>query len=79
MEHPTEEALRRFLLVETSRQENRKIVRHFLARCPPCAAAVMKMRKGPPVEPVAYDEVLNRFMARLRELAGGSTPRRVSG
>jgi hypothetical protein len=91
--HPTDEDLLRFLLGATSRQENRQIVRHLLTRCPSCAATLQTMKPEPPVDPGAYDEALERFAARLREMAGaegggrlggsptsgGATPRRSSG
>jgi hypothetical protein len=73
MEHPPEDTLLRFLLTATTRQENRQIVRHLLARCPSCAAALRRMWKQPPADPPlaqdAYDAALDRFAARLRELA----------
>jgi hypothetical protein len=67
MDHPAREALCRFLQGTASREENRTIVRHLLARCPRCAVA---LNSGKP-EPAAYDEALSRSAARLRELAAG--------
>ncbi len=46
MEHPSQDALLRFVLGAASRQENRLIVRHLLARCPACAAAVRECWPG---------------------------------
>jgi hypothetical protein len=82
MEHPAEDVVFRFLLGASSRQENRQIVRHLLARCPSCAKALRKalrkMRPEPPADPRAYDETLDRFAARLPKLAGYATPPRAT-
>src|SRR5262245_59470503 len=66
MEHPADDVLLRFLLGAASRQENRAVVTHLLARCPRCAAALRQM-KLPPVDPAAYDEALDRFAAEFRK------------
>lgn len=69
MEHPGDDALLRFLLGKTSRDENRQIVRHLLTRCPVCAAALEKMWKEPPGQPISpakYDPALDRFEVQLR-------------
>ncbi len=93
MEHPADDVLLRFLLGATDRQENRQVVRHLLARCPRCAAALRRMRKeptlDPPLSPDAYDAALDRAAARLRAredgrrhvsaASGNVTPRRGSG
>jgi len=70
MEHPTQETLQKFLLGQTTRTENRTIVRHLLARCPPCAAILETLWKipGPPIPPEAYDPALDRFEQELRKL-----------
>lgn len=73
MEHPAEDVLLRFFLGTTSRQENRQIVKHLLARCPVCAAALRSVKPGP-VDPSAYDEALDRFAVKLRELARETNP-----
>jgi hypothetical protein len=65
MEHPTRADLLRFLLGTTSRQENRLIVRHLLANCPACTAALSQMWKEP-IAPTAYDQALDRFQEQLR-------------
>ena len=69
MEHPTEDVLLRFILGGTSRQENRQVVRHLLSRCPHCAAALRTLSRqpplGPPPDPTAYQEALDRFAAKL--------------
>jgi hypothetical protein len=74
MEHPEDDVLFRFLQGAASRQENRLIVRHLLSRCPRCAKRLRTMRPEPPLEPGAYDPALDRFAARLRELAGNPKP-----
>ena len=76
MEHPAEDVLRRFFLVAASREENRQVVRHLLARCPACAAALKRLRLEPmpPVAPGAYDGALARLMERAQELTGGTKP-----
>ncbi len=61
MEHPAEDALLRFLVGASSRQENRQIVRHLLSRCPTCAQALRRLRPDPPVDPGAYDQALDRL------------------
>jgi hypothetical protein len=83
-EHPSDEALLRFVLGATSRLENRTIVRHLLARCPACAAVLKRVKPEPPGKPADYDEALHRLAAWLRELAGASgdghlAPSRISG
>ena len=35
-----EDVLRRFAAGTASREENRRVVRHLLARCEPCGAAI---------------------------------------
>jgi hypothetical protein len=42
-----------------------------MARCPSCAAALRTVKPGPPVDPSAYDEALDRFAARLGAGGGG--------
>ncbi len=79
MEHPAADVLLRFFLGTASRQENRQIVRHLLSRCPACAAALKEMKPEPPGDPGAYDEALDRFAARLRELAGAERNGRPGG
>ena len=69
MEHPTRDDLLRFLQGTTSRQENRLIVRHLLATCPACTAALQQMWKEPPnnpITPAVYDQALDRFQEQLR-------------
>jgi anti-sigma factor RsiW len=70
MEHPTQDALQRFLLGRTTRTENRSIVRHLLARCPACATTLQKIWKEPPISPAAYEQALDRFEEQLRNLTG---------
>ena len=78
MEHPPEEVLLRFVLGATSGEENHQVVRHLLARCPSCAAALRKMLAEPPLDPPlapeAYDAALDRVAARLRKLTSPQTP-----
>ena len=75
MEHPAREALSRFLWGTASREENRSIVRHLLARCGRCAAVLNAGKPAPPVESAAYDEALSRCVAWARELAGAGEGR----
>lgn len=72
MEHPTEEALCRFLFAVTTPQENHQIVKHLLTRCPSCAEALRKLQEPPP--PGAYDRALDRFAAELRYWVRHGTP-----
>ena len=78
MEHPPEHVLLRFTLGATSRQENRQVVRHLLARCPACAAALRKMwtepPADPPIPPDAYDQALDRVEEQLRKLLRPELP-----
>jgi len=78
MENPTEDVLLRFVLGATDRQENRQVVRHLLARCPTCAAALRSIRREPPLcpppDPGAYDQAFDRVAAMLLELAGPAKP-----
>lgn len=73
MDHPAEDVLLRFLLGAASRQENRQIVRHLLARCPSCAAALRRMKPDgpiePPVDPAEYDQALDRITKCPRPVA----------
>lgn len=75
MEHPPEHVLLRFTLGATSRQENRQLVRHLLARCP---AALRKMwtepPAAPPISPDAYDQALDRCAEKLRKLLRPKPP-----
>jgi len=72
MEHPPKDLLLRFALNATSRQENRLVVRHLLARCPSCAATLRVMSQEPPLYPPpgpeTYDPVLDRLVAFVREV-----------
>lgn len=78
MEHPPQDVLLRFALCTASREENRKVVRHLLARCPSCAARLRELLNqpplDPPIDPEAYDQALDRLVARARELSE-SAPR----
>jgi anti-sigma factor RsiW len=72
MEHPTEDVLLRFVLCASTRQENRLVVRHLLARCPTCAATLRQLRNEPPCQPPRpeeYDAAFARAVASLRELS----------
>ena len=75
MNHPEREVLTRFLWGTTSREENRRVVRHLLTLCPVCAEA---LRTPEPVAPAEYDEPLDRFAERVQGLAGaGGAGRRA--
>jgi hypothetical protein len=76
MEHPPEDVLLRFILGAASRQENRQVVRHLLARCPSCASALRTLKRKPPPDPDAYDQALVRLAAKLQELTRRATPPR---
>ena len=76
MEHPADEVLLRFLLGETSREENRAIVIHLLSGCPRCAAVLRQL--PPPEEPEAYDKALDRLEAAVQELAAGDEEGRLA-
>lgn len=47
MEHPSPDVLHRFVLGTASRLENRLVVRHLLARCPVCLAALRQVTQEP--------------------------------
>ena len=70
MEHPSQDALLRFVLGAASRQENRRVVRHLLARCPSCAAALRQLRREPPLSPPpdleGYDPAFDRLAVLLQ-------------
>jgi len=72
MEHPAQDLLLRFVLGVASRAENRTVVRHLLARCPVCAAALRKLRREPPSSPPRnqeeYDPAFDRLAALLGDL-----------
>lgn len=65
MEHPADDVLRRFLRATTTREENRQVVTHLLARCPSCVAALRTIKREKP-PPVAYDQALAQLAMRLR-------------
>jgi hypothetical protein len=59
MTHIPEATLRRFAEGTASREENRRVVRHLLARCPACAASIRSCLR-PPVSEESYDELIAR-------------------
>lgn len=71
-EHFPREAIERFLRAELSREETREIVRHLLARCPLCIAAVdAEVRRDDLASgaagPGPYDEVFDRILSETEE------------
>lgn len=75
MVHPGDDALLRFLLGKSSRDENRQIVRHLLTLYPVCTAALEKMWKEPPDQPISpaeYDPALDRFEKQLQAWRSGN-------
>lgn len=78
MEHPPPDLLLRFRLGSASPPENRQVVRHLLARCPACAAALRQLRHEPPLSlppsPEDYAPAIGRAVAFVRELLQKSTP-----
>lgn len=83
MEHPTPDVLLRFLLGAASRPESRQVVRHLLARCSSCAAALRELRSepplGPPPGPEVYDPAFDRAAAFLRKLSQNGRPAAEAG
>lgn len=65
MTHIPEATLRRFAEGTASREENRRVVRHLLARCEPCAAAVRSFLR-PPVAEESYDDLIARAIRCFR-------------
>jgi tetratricopeptide (TPR) repeat protein len=76
-EHFPRETIERFMEAELSREETREIVRHLLARCRVCLAAVgaaarrndlMSGREGgPAAAPGVYDEIFDRILDGTEE------------
>ncbi|HYU33460.1 MAG TPA: hypothetical protein VEW48_14990 [Thermoanaerobaculia bacterium] len=83
MDHPSKEVLLGFVLGAASRQENRMVVRHLLARCPACAATLRKLRQEPPLspppDPGAYDPAIDRLATLLERLARPPAPEEDDG
>lgn len=67
MTHIPEAILRRFAEDTASREENRRVVRHLLTRCPACAASIRSFLR-PSVTEESYDELITRA---LRRVSGG--------
>lgn len=67
MTHIQEATLKRFTEGTASREENRRVVRHLLARCPACAATIRSALR-PPVSEASYDELIARAIRRMTGL-----------
>lgn len=69
------EVLRRLVAGTASPMEWSQAVRHLLAGCRPCAAALRSAIR-PPVDERAYEDALNRLIhqARSRELVKAGIP-----
>ena len=67
MEHPSDEALKRFVAGTAARDERRVIVAHLLKGCATCARKVRDLMKPDEVRRDLYDSVLNRFDRGLVE------------
>jgi hypothetical protein len=61
MEHPDDGVLLRFAALKGTREENRQVVRHLLARCPECAAR-LRAAARPKTDPEEYDAPLSRTL-----------------
>jgi hypothetical protein len=66
MDHPADEVLRRFAALEGSRQENRLVVQHLLAKCAECAAKVREAFR-PQIDPAEHDAALSRVFDSFLE------------
>ncbi len=64
MTHIPEATLKRFAEGTASRDENRQVVRHLLARCPACAASIRSFLR-PPVSEESYGELIARAVRRV--------------
>ena len=64
MAHLEESLIRRFTTLQTTREENRLVVRHLLAGCKPCAAKV-RAAFDPEVTLEDYELALERAAAVL--------------
>src|SRR5215210_41059 len=72
--HIPEELLGRFLRVEVSREEGRRVVRHLVSGCPQCAESAYRVAaqlglwpQGKPTWERAYEEVFQRAFAFATE------------
>jgi hypothetical protein len=67
MEHPGEEALKRFIAGTAPREESLAIVAHLLKGCPLCARKIRQLMLPERVSRQSYDSALNRFDHELVE------------
>jgi hypothetical protein len=74
LDHPPDELLARFLRCGTTNEENQLVVRHLLTRCPACAARLQHLEPKP-APAIAYDEALERFVAKARRWRAGTEKR----
>ena len=68
MDHPKEEALKRFVSGKATRQERKAVVAHLLKGCADCSRKLKSLIEPKPVAGGAYDEALERFDRELLEL-----------
>jgi hypothetical protein len=68
VDHPSEEALRRFAAGKAPRREGKVVVAHLLNGCAECGRKLISLIEPKPVAAGAYDEVLERFNRGLLAL-----------
>jgi hypothetical protein len=61
VDHPSEEALKRFASGRASRREGKTVVVHLLKGCAGCGRKLSLLIEPPPVAAGAYDAALARF------------------
>jgi hypothetical protein len=75
-EHVSEELFERFLRIEASREESRKVVEHLISGCTECSALAVRLtaelglwpsKAAKPGWEQAYEEILSRAMAFASE------------
>jgi hypothetical protein len=72
VDHPSEEALRRFASGKAPRREGKAVVAHLLKGCAGCSRKLSSLLEPKPVTAGAYDEALDRFDRGLRAVEGSS-------
>jgi len=65
MTHVPVAVLERFAAGMSSREENRLVVRHLLARCEDCADLICFFMSPPPVISEEYDAAIDRAFRRV--------------
>ena len=78
MDHPSDEALRRFATGTASAEEGRLVVAHLLKGCGLCSRKLKQILEPSTVGVQSYDAALNRFdrglIETLRDLVSPSAP-----